>query len=120
MDPTTLEFTILAECPKTKARTSIMKLPHYNVHTPQFMPVGTSGVMKGVTTEQLQELDCHIILANTYHLALQPGHELLTQVGGLHKFMNWDRAMLTDSGGFQMVSLLKLSQVTEQGFFCLI
>ncbi|KAJ3307449.1 Queuine tRNA-ribosyltransferase catalytic subunit 1 [Kappamyces sp. JEL0829] len=71
--------------------------------------------MKGLTTLQLEELDCHIILGNTYHLALQPGKELLTQLGGLHKFMKWDRAMLTDSGGFQMVSLLKFSSITEDG-----
>ncbi|KAJ3322182.1 Queuine tRNA-ribosyltransferase catalytic subunit 1 [Boothiomyces sp. JEL0866] len=92
-----------------------MKLPHYTVHTPQFMPVGTSGCMKGVTTQQLEELDCHIILGNTYHLALQPGKDLLNKVGGLHKFMNWNRGMLTDSGGFQMVSLLKFSEITEDG-----
>ena len=93
-----------------------MKLPHFTVATPQFMPVGTSGCMKGLTTEQLEELDCHIILGNTYHLALQPGKEMLTQLGGLHKFMGWDRAMLTDSGGFQMVSLLKFSEITEDGY----
>ena len=79
------------------------------------MPVGTSGCMKGITTEQLEALDCHIILGNTYHLALQPGMDFLNQVGGLHTFMNWDRALLTDSGGFQMVSLLKFSNITEQG-----
>jgi queuine tRNA-ribosyltransferase len=71
--------------------------------------------MKGVTTEQLEDLDCHIILGNTYHLALQPGKELLQEIGGLHKFMNWNRALLTDSGGFQMVSLLKFSEITEDG-----
>lgn len=96
-----------------------MKLPHFTVATPQFMPVGTSGCMKGLTTLQLEELDCHIILGNTYHLALQPGKELLTQLGGLHKFMGWDRAMLTDSGGFQMVSLLKFSEITEDGYVVL-
>lgn len=98
-DKSALKFTIKASCSTTKARSSFMKLPHYTVHTPQFMPVGTSGCMKGVTTEQLEELDCHIILGNTYHLALQPGKDLLNQVGGLHKFMNWKRGMLTDSGG---------------------
>lgn len=101
---------------RTKARTALMKLPHFAVATPQFMPVGTSGCMKGLTTEQLEQLDCHIILGNTYHLALQPGKEMLTQLGGLHKFMGWDRAMLTDSGGFQMVSLLKFSEITEDGY----
>lgn len=82
-----------------------MKIPHFEVKTPQFMPVGTSGVMKGLTTEQLIELDCHIILGNTYHLALQPGKELMAEMGGLHEFMKWDRGLLTDSGGFQMVHI---------------
>jgi queuine tRNA-ribosyltransferase catalytic subunit len=113
--PSTLLFEIKANCSKTNPRSSLMTLPHYTVSTPQFMPVGTSGCMKGVTTEQLEELDCHIILGNTYHLALQPGKDLLNEVCGLHKFMNWNRGMLTDSGGFQMVSLLKFSNISEQG-----
>lgn len=92
-----------------------MRLPHYTVHTPVFMPVGTSGCMKGLTTAQLEDLDCHIILGNTYHLGLQPGKDLLDEVGGLHEFMGWKRGLLTDSGGFQMVSLLKLSEITEEG-----
>jgi queuine tRNA-ribosyltransferase len=92
-----------------------MKLPHYTVATPQFMPVGTSGCMKGLTTQQLLDIDCHIILGNTYHLALQPTKEVLKTVNGLHNFMKWDRALLTDSGGFQMVSLLKFSEITETG-----
>jgi queuine tRNA-ribosyltransferase len=92
-----------------------MVLPHYTVETPQFMPVGTSGCMKGITTQQLKDLDCHIILGNTYHLALQPGKDILNKLGGLHEFMNWKRALLTDSGGFQMVSLLKFSEITEEG-----
>jgi tRNA-guanine family transglycosylase len=111
----TLIFSIQAKCSHTKARESLMKLPHYTVSTPQFMPVATSGVMKGLTTEQLEELDCHIILGNTYHLALQPGKELMSKLGGLHRFMAWNRAMLTDSGGFQMVSLLKFSSINEDG-----
>lgn len=110
-----LVFSIQSSCSKTKARSSNMKLPHFVVRTPQFMPVGTSGCMKGLTTEQLEALDCQIILGNTYHLALQPGIELLDEVGGLHNFMKWDRAMLTDSGGFQMVSLLKFSEISEDG-----
>lgn len=114
-NPSTLVFKCKSECSFTKARSSSMKLPHFTVLTPQFMPVGTSGCMKGVTTEQLEALDCHIILGNTYHLALQPGMELLDEIGGLHKFMNWNRGMLTDSGGFQMVSLLKFSEMSEKG-----
>ncbi|KAI8921669.1 tRNA-guanine(15) transglycosylase-like protein [Entophlyctis helioformis] len=110
-----MRFTIQARCSTTKARVAHMRLPHYTAHTPVFMPVGTSGVMKGLTTSQLRDLDCHIILGNTYHLALQPGMDLLADLGGLHTFMGWDRAMLTDSGGFQMVSLLKFSEITEEG-----
>ena len=79
------------------------------------MPVGTQGAMKGVTTTQLEQLDCHVILGNTYHLALCPGPELMEASGGLHSFMNWPRGLLTDSGGFQMVSLLKLSKLDETG-----
>ena len=72
--PTALKFEILAECSTTKARASLLHLPHYTAHTPMFMPVGTQGPMKGVTTAQLEELDCHVILGNTYHLALRPVH----------------------------------------------
>ncbi|KAJ1839325.1 Queuine tRNA-ribosyltransferase catalytic subunit 1 [Coemansia sp. RSA 2703] len=80
-----------------------------------FMPVGTMGSIKGITTKQLEALDCHVILGNTYHLGSRPGAELLEKAGGLHKFMAWDRGLLTDSGGFQMVSLLKLANITEEG-----
>ena len=79
------------------------------------MPVGTQGTMKGLTSEQLEEMNCQILLGNTYHLGLRPGEELMKRVGGLHKFMNWKRNILTDSGGFQMVSLLKLAKITEEG-----
>ncbi|KAJ2012142.1 Queuine tRNA-ribosyltransferase catalytic subunit 1, partial [Coemansia sp. S85] len=73
------------------------------------------GSIKGITTKQLEALDCHVILGNTYHLGSRPGPELLEKAGGLHKFMAWDRGLLTDSGGFQMVSLLKLANITEEG-----
>lgn len=94
-----------------------MHLPHGPVETPIFMPVGTKGTIKGLTSAQLHrpELSPQIILANTYHMALQPGTELLADLGGLHKFMNWPRNLLTDSGGFQMVSLLELADITEEG-----
>jgi queuine tRNA-ribosyltransferase len=78
-------------------------------------PDPLQGTVKGLTTEQLQDLDCHIILGNTYHLGNQPGHELVNSMGGLHGFINWPRGMLTDSGGFQMVSLLHLADITESG-----
>ncbi|XP_026487463.1 queuine tRNA-ribosyltransferase catalytic subunit [Vanessa tameamea] len=110
-----LSFTVQSECPTSRARAGIMKLPHYNVKTPVFMPVGTQGTMKGLLPDQLENLDCEIILGNTYHLGNRPGVDVLKKAGGLHKFMNWKRALLTDSGGFQMVSLLKLAEITEEG-----
>jgi tRNA-guanine family transglycosylase len=96
-----------------KARVTEFDLPHYTCQTPMFMPVGTQGTVKGLTSEQLRELNCQIILGNTYHLGHRPGPELIDNLGGLHKFINWDRGILTDSGGFQMVSLLKFAQITE-------
>lgn len=110
-----LKHTVIGRCPISRARVSKLCLPHYTCDLPMFMPVGTCAAVKGMTTEQLEELDCHLILANTYHLALQPSTELVQELGGIHKFMNWRRAMLTDSGGFQMVSLLKLAEITEEG-----
>lgn len=112
---TPLKFTIQAECNTSRARVGVMKLPHYDVKTPVFMPVGTQGTMKGLLPEQLENLDCEIILGNTYHLGNRPGTAVLEKAGGLHKFMGWNRALLTDSGGFQMVSLLKLAEITEEG-----
>ncbi|KAF5273583.1 hypothetical protein FQR65_LT04581 [Abscondita terminalis] len=110
-----LIFNVLAECATTKARVGKMILPHGEVNTPVFMPVGTQGTLKGLLTEQLEKLDLQIMLSNTYHLGIKPGIDVLKKAGGLHKFMNWDRCLLTDSGGFQMVSLLKLAEITEEG-----
>jgi len=110
-----LQFKVLAKCSTTKARTATMALPHAVVETPVFMPVGTQGTLKGFLPEQLEAMDCRIILGNTYHLGNRPGIPILKQAGGLHKFMGWDRALLTDSGGFQMVSLLKLCSINEEG-----
>ena len=110
-----LKFTVLAECSTSRARTSLMELPHAQVDTPVFMPVGTQGTLKGLITEQLERMDCRIMLGNTYHLGNRPGIETLEAAGGLHNFMNWKRALLTDSGGFQMVSLLELAEITEEG-----
>ncbi|OQR82818.1 queuine tRNA-ribosyltransferase [Achlya hypogyna] len=100
-----------------RARACNLHLPHGTVRTPVFMPVGTQGTIKGITTEQmaLPPIDCKILLANTYHLALRPGTDLIDDMGGLHEYMNWNRNILTDSGGFQMVSLLELAQITEVG-----
>jgi tRNA-guanine family transglycosylase len=100
-----------------QARAATLFLPHGKVRTPVFMPVGTKGSIKGLSSQQLlqDEMAPEIILGNTYHLASQPGTELIAELGGLHKFMNWTNNLLTDSGGFQMVSLLKLAEITEQG-----
>jgi queuine tRNA-ribosyltransferase len=103
------------------ARAATVHLPHGKVRTPVFMPVGTKGTVKGLSSCQLvneeesADLAPEIILGNTYHLALQPGTEILAELGGLHRFMNWKRNLLTDSGGFQMVSLLKLAEIKEEG-----
>ncbi|CAG8476351.1 6223_t:CDS:2 [Acaulospora morrowiae] len=110
-----LVWKVIARCSTTKARVALLTLPHGNVDTPVFMPVGTQGTLKGLTPKQLEELGCQIMLNNTYHLGLRPGQELLEEVGGSHKFQNWNRNLLTDSGGFQMVSLLKLACITEEG-----
>jgi queuine tRNA-ribosyltransferase len=111
-----VSFEILAECPATGARAGLLHTPHGDVETPVFMPVGTQATVKGVTQRDLlDELDARIVLANTYHLFLRPGHELIRQLGGLHRFMSWPRAILTDSGGFQVFSLADLRKVTDQG-----
>lgn len=110
-----LTFNLLKKCSKSKARAANMTLPHGVVETPMFMPVATQASLKGITPEQLEELDCKICLNNTYHLGLKPGQEVLDQVGGAHKLQSWNRNILTDSGGFQMVSLLKLATITEEG-----
>jgi queuine tRNA-ribosyltransferase len=100
---------------KTGARAGIIHTPHGSFPTPIFMPVGTQASVKGVSPEELKELGAGIILSNTYHLFLRPGMELVREAGGLHKFMNWDRAILTDSGGFQVFSLGDLRKITEEG-----
>jgi len=99
-----------------QARAGVIKLEHGEVKTPVFMPVGTRGSVKGLWQEQIEEMDAEIILGNTYHLYLRPGHELIERVSGdLHRFMNWKRPILTDSGGFQVFSLNDLNKVTEEG-----
>jgi queuine tRNA-ribosyltransferase len=108
-----LDFQILKTA--GTARRATMTLPHAVVETPVFMPVGTAGSVKAVPQHLLEELDARIILGNTYHLYLRPGHELIRNFGGLHRFMSWPRAILTDSGGFQVFSLNELRKVTEDG-----
>ena len=104
----TLPFTIQAQAgPARRAR---IHTAHGPVETPAFMPCGTAGTVKAVSQDILEELGAQIILGNTYHLYLRPGHELVRKLGGLHKFMSWDRALLTDSGGFQVFSLSELDR----------
>ncbi len=108
-------FTVKHFDRETKARAGILKLAHGIVETPVFMPVGTNATVKAMTGEQLVELDSQIILANTYHLFLRPGMEIIKEAGGLHSFMKWDRPILTDSGGFQVFSLAKFRKVKDEG-----
>ena len=96
-------------------RRAQMHLPHQTVETPVFMPVGTAGSVKAVPQDVLETLGAQIILGNTYHLYLRPGHEVIRRLGGLHRFISWPRAMLTDSGGFQVYSLAHLRKVTDEG-----
>ncbi len=108
-------FEIQKQCPVTGARAGIFHTPHGDILTPVFMPVGTQATVKGLTVEMLKNLDAQIILSNTYHLFLRPGEDVIAKAGGLHKFMNWDRPILTDSGGFQVFSLAKLRKLTDDG-----
>ena len=111
-----VEFELLAECPETRARAGILHTAHGDIPTPVFMPVGTQATVKGLDQRQLAEdVRAPIILGNTYHLFLRPGHELIRQMGGLHRFMSWQGAILTDSGGFQVFSLSKLRKIREDG-----
>ena len=111
-----VEFELLAQCPETRARAGILHTAHGDIPTPVFMPVGTQGTVKGLDQRQLAEdVRAPIILGNTYHLYLRPGHELIRQMGGLHRFMSWNGALLTDSGGFQVFSLSKLRKIREDG-----
>ncbi|MFO0502918.1 MAG: tRNA guanosine(34) transglycosylase Tgt [Acidobacteriota bacterium] len=111
-----LRFERQAQCPATGARAGLIHTPHGVIETPVFMPVGTQATVKSLMPRQIEEeLDAKIILSNTYHLYLRPGHELIRELGGLHRFMDWPRAILTDSGGFQVWSLSKIRRVTEEG-----
>ncbi|MGD0912528.1 MAG: tRNA guanosine(34) transglycosylase Tgt, partial [Terracidiphilus sp.] len=109
-----LKFEILAET-SPGGRRARLDLPHQVVETPVFMPVGTAGSVKAVAQDVLETLGAQIILGNTYHLYLRPAHEAIRRMGGLHRFISWPRAMLTDSGGFQVFSLSQLRKVTDDG-----
>lgn len=110
-----MSFTFHLERASGPARRGLLTLPHGVVQTPAFMPVGTLASVKAVPQTLLEELDAQIVLANTYHLYLRPGHEVVRRLGGLHRFMAWPRPILTDSGGFQVFSLNGLRKVTEEG-----
>ena len=108
-------FELLRKDAATKARRGRLTTGHGVIETPAFMPVGTQGSVKAVSSRELHELEAQIVLGNTYHLFVRPGLEVIRQVGGLHRFMNWDGPILTDSGGYQIFSLAKLRKITEEG-----
>ena len=108
-------FELLKVSKKSKARAGILHTPHGDIKTPVFMPVGTNSAVKMLTKHHLLETNAQIILSNSYHLFLHPGHKLIEEAGGLHKWMNWDKPILTDSGGFQVFSLAHLRKITEDG-----
>ena len=109
------KFEVIKECSKTGARAGLLHTPHGDIETPIFMPVGTQATVKGLRPEDLTSIGAQIILSNTYHLFLRPGHEIVREAGGLHKFMNWNKPILTDSGGFQIFSLSNLRKINNQG-----
>jgi len=110
-----MNFKVLKTDSNSSARTGILKTDHGEIKTPIFMPIGTQGAVKTVTPSELKTVKSQIILGNTYHLYLRPGTELINQAGGLHKFMNWDLPILTDSGGFQVFSLARLNKINDDG-----
>ncbi|MFC4100005.1 tRNA guanosine(34) transglycosylase Tgt [Paenibacillus xanthanilyticus] len=110
-----IKYELIKVCKQSGARLGRVHTPHGVIDTPTFMPVGTQATVKTMSPEELKQMDAHIILSNTYHLFLRPGHEIVRQAGGLHKFMNWDRPILTDSGGFQVFSLSNMRKIKEEG-----
>ena len=108
-------FDLKTSCKDTLARTGVLRTPHKDIKTPVFMPVGTQATVKTMTPEELKSVGAEIILSNTYHLYLRPGHDIVRDAGGLHSFMNWDGGVLTDSGGFQVFSLSALRKINEEG-----
>ena len=109
-------YELIHECKQTGARRGVIHTPHGDIQTPVFMPVGTQATVKSITPEELkEEIKAEIILSNTYHLYLRPGSKIVKEAGGLHSFMNWDKPILTDSGGFQVFSLGDLRTISEEG-----
>ena len=113
MEPVTFEVTHI--CRQSGARTGILHTPHGDVETPMFMPVGTQATVKFLSPEELYDLGDGVVLANTYHLWLRPGEDIVAKAGGVHKFMNYHGPMLTDSGGFQVFSLADTRKISEEG-----
>ena len=109
------QFAVMNTDPGCAARRGVLTTAHGEVQTPAFMPVGTAGAVKGLTPEQLEAAGAGIILANTYHLMLRPGVEVVEEVGGLHRFTAWERPILTDSGGYQVFSLSALTRINDEG-----
>ena len=113
--PPAVTFDLVKRDAKTHARRGVVHTPHGDIQTPIFMPVGTQATVKAMTPRELKEVGSQIILSNTYHLHIRPGEELIREAGGLHRFMSWDRPILTDSGGFQVFSLASLRKIKEEG-----
>ena len=113
--PPVFAFEITARCPSTRARCGSFHTPHGVVTTPRFMPVGTLATVKGVTADQLRHTGAQMVLANTFHLHLQPGEAIVQEAGGLHRFMAWQGPLLTDSGGFQVFSLGAINRINDRG-----
>jgi queuine tRNA-ribosyltransferase len=114
---TPIRYELIKTCKQTGARLGIIHTPHGSFETPMFMPVGTLATVKTLSPEELKEMGAGIILSNTYHLWLRPGHDIVEEAGGLHQFMNWDRGILTDSGGFQVFSLSEFRRIEEEGVY---
>lgn len=110
-----VRYELLHTCSQTGARRGVLHTPHGDIQTPVYMPVGTQATVKAMTSAEMRALQCEILLSNTYHLSLRPGEGLIAKAGGLHRFMDWDRPILTDSGGFQVFSLAGLNRIEEEG-----
>ncbi|XCS12257.1 tRNA guanosine(34) transglycosylase Tgt [Aeribacillus pallidus] len=117
MNKPPIRYELIKTCKQTGARLGIVHTPHGSFETPVFMPVGTLATVKTMSPEELKEIGAKIILSNTYHLWLRPGEDIVKEAGGLHSFMNWDGAILTDSGGFQVFSLSEFRRIEEEGVY---
>ena len=115
MSEPVIRYELIKEEKHTGARLGKLHTPHGTFDTPMYMPVGTLATVKGLSPEELKEMGAQVVLSNTYHLWLRPGDDLVAEAGGLHKFMNWDQGILTDSGGFQVFSLSDIRRIEEEG-----